>query len=684
MVASSLVDLVKVQVLTTGTGALLLGPAVPSYRGIEALVNGATYSYSIQQNDAFEIGKALYLASSTQLIRSVERSSNGDDPLDLKPNATVAFVALAEDILARDVLQPLYGNGPPLPGQGLIGQVYYDLNNPVTLYGPKTDAGWGDGVVLQGGTGPAMATFSTLSAFKASPISNATQVLQDSSIAFGLFFWETANAPYTADDLTIIKANSTALSVGAWVRQKAREVFSPNDFGADPTGVIDSRAAFNAAASRAGAGGCILVLSGTYLISDQVDILDGQTWQFEGATLYHTDDSKIILRANSISDWSIEGNVTLKGTLVTSGVSGEAGIYVTNGKRYQASGIRAINFKGEGYWIDGSDSGTLRGDRGQWINCSAHENTVARQIDPGSGAEFTVWTNFCASGNIYGDINGAGNTVTIGGNIVDNTHGIMLIAGANDGHGMYVGVNINHNTSENLHAIGVLNGYTFSACHFYGSLAASSQGAIWFDGSKGITITDGTIDCWIYNDLGTGSGANWVIGNYFPGDYGVQLISNNAGLGQLYLSENHAPQGPSDLNDAAPIYAEATRASNQNVAAGATTLVFNNKIKDNRAALSDSTGVFTAPVAGTYEIEALLTFSADSGLVASYVAVILNNATDLGYLPVVPLSGTLAVTSGSVKVTLAAGDTLRLKSTITGVNPLMAQTQSRISIALVG
>lgn len=72
-----------------------------------------------------------------------------------------------------------------------------------------------------GATGPAFATFFTLANFKAAPITNATQVLQAPGIAFGQFNWETANAPYTADDINIIKADSTALTVGAWVRQKA-------------------------------------------------------------------------------------------------------------------------------------------------------------------------------------------------------------------------------------------------------------------------------------------------------------------------------------------------------------------------------------------------------------------------------------------------------------------------------
>lgn len=66
--------------------------------------------------------------------------------------------------------------------------------------------------------------YATLAAFKAAPISNKTQVLQDPSLEFGTFYWETADAPYTADNINIIKADSTSLAVGAWVRQQASEI----------------------------------------------------------------------------------------------------------------------------------------------------------------------------------------------------------------------------------------------------------------------------------------------------------------------------------------------------------------------------------------------------------------------------------------------------------------------------
>lgn len=108
-------------------------------------------------------------------------------------------------------------------------------------------------------------TYATLSAFKAGSISLANGYAVYDGVTFS---WETANAPYTADDENIIKADSTSLSVGAWVRQaadsvtfqqsgsgavtrnaqdKARDFVSVLDFGATGDGTTDDTAAIQAA-----------------------------------------------------------------------------------------------------------------------------------------------------------------------------------------------------------------------------------------------------------------------------------------------------------------------------------------------------------------------------------------------------------------------------------------------------
>lgn len=96
--ASSLVDLVKITVNSTGTGSLALGEAVRGYRGTEALTNGAEYSYSIQQAGSWEFGRGVFM-SPGQFTRSVIGSSEGGVPINLQSFAQVSFTALAEDLL---------------------------------------------------------------------------------------------------------------------------------------------------------------------------------------------------------------------------------------------------------------------------------------------------------------------------------------------------------------------------------------------------------------------------------------------------------------------------------------------------------------------------------------------------------------------------------------------------------
>lgn len=67
---------------------------------------------------------------------------------------------------------------------------------------------------------------------------------------------------------------------------------------------------------------------------------------------------------------------------------------------------------------------------------------------------------------------GAGNWSFVGCNITFNGTNVRLTAGVNDTHGEFVGCNINHPTAgaagtSVLADSGILNGHTFTGCHFY-------------------------------------------------------------------------------------------------------------------------------------------------------------------------------------------------------------------------
>lgn len=95
---TTLVDLVKVNILSTGTGPFVLGSEVTGYFGTDALTDGATYGYSVQQGADKEYGHGVYDAAGATFTRNILKSSLGTDPVPFMSGAQLAFVLLAEDL----------------------------------------------------------------------------------------------------------------------------------------------------------------------------------------------------------------------------------------------------------------------------------------------------------------------------------------------------------------------------------------------------------------------------------------------------------------------------------------------------------------------------------------------------------------------------------------------------------
>lgn len=138
----------------------------------------------------------------------------------------------------------------------------------------------------RGTTGPANNTYFDLASFKAQPSSNGKATL----VGLGEYYFETANAPYTADDVNTVKADDTPLSTGAWVRQGADKIShmreeaeavpervaffinkevppTPFSFGAKADGVTDDTGAILTTLERTGR---LILPRGTFLCDGDV------------------------------------------------------------------------------------------------------------------------------------------------------------------------------------------------------------------------------------------------------------------------------------------------------------------------------------------------------------------------------------------------------------------------------
>lgn len=92
---------------------------------------------------------------------------------------------------------------------------------------------------------------------------------------------QTPNAGrWTAQQGTFLQSGTGATPRS--IESKLREKLSVKDFGADPTGVADSAAAFAAAGLAAKPGQTIYVPAGTYKVTDETVLTTGITWRGDG------------------------------------------------------------------------------------------------------------------------------------------------------------------------------------------------------------------------------------------------------------------------------------------------------------------------------------------------------------------------------------------------------------------
>jgi len=104
-----LLNRVKVATSTTGTGTITLGTAEAGFFTVSGAdgVDGAAYSYTIEQGNDSEIGWGIWNSSANTLTRNVIKSTNSNSPINLTGSAKIYFSPLDRDL----ELRPGYASG---------------------------------------------------------------------------------------------------------------------------------------------------------------------------------------------------------------------------------------------------------------------------------------------------------------------------------------------------------------------------------------------------------------------------------------------------------------------------------------------------------------------------------------------------------------------------------------------
>lgn len=96
---AKLYNLARMTTATTGTSTITLGAAVVGCLTFDqaGVQDGETISYAIKDGGNSETGRGVYTASGTTLTRSVLKSTNSNNPINLSGSAEVLITALKED-----------------------------------------------------------------------------------------------------------------------------------------------------------------------------------------------------------------------------------------------------------------------------------------------------------------------------------------------------------------------------------------------------------------------------------------------------------------------------------------------------------------------------------------------------------------------------------------------------------
>jgi hypothetical protein len=250
-------------------------------------------------------------------------------------------------------------------------------------------------------------------------------------------------------------------SVGA-VRTITADYVTPEYFGAKGDGVTDDAAALQATMD---AGRPVMIPAKTYFTSTTINVPAGRVIRGSSArSILKTTANTAILNLNgdSIQVSGIKFVGDGKGATINAADALQYGIKAQGDKtRNLITQCRFESLGGAGIYLE--NNGQFRGN--QISECYAESCNIGFAL--GATAEYTVMTNIIAKDCNWGVLMRGGNNSMNGGTLIANTIGLRMEYSANNGHSVFSGVSINHNTDRSISADSVTIGYTFNGCMFY-------------------------------------------------------------------------------------------------------------------------------------------------------------------------------------------------------------------------
>jgi hypothetical protein len=270
-----------------------------------------------------------------------------------------------------------------------------------------------------------------------------------------------------------------------------------------------------------------------------VALATGTYLDLAGSTITTTGSTITTFSATSVDDWAVTGPFTIVGAGSTVGTA--KGFSIAGCKRWTIDGYTAKTIKGHAMFLTpGTPNDSFRGDQGKVTDFLAYQCWHGWEDSPGAGAEYCniISGSVVASGD-WGVTTCAGNITWTGGNISDNVgDGLKMAGGTNHAHGIFTGVQINHNGTNNLNASGIINGESFIGCHFYEKI-------VLLDGCNGMTFAGCMIDTpTITVNSGAGSGQSRFQGVNFQNAYGNPAAIGGTDPTSLVLKDCYGPGNP--------------------------------------------------------------------------------------------------------------------------------------------